>query len=110
MVVTKNNGKNEKLFRETCYEAGDNISILTSDMRFTYITEEDIETIIKYGWGEDDLNNIVGSDERADEITRLTAWIRDAGELDHGLIIEDDPHIQCELDEDNNYPEPTEAF
>ncbi|MCL2295751.1 MAG: hypothetical protein FWC29_01540 [Methanomassiliicoccaceae archaeon] len=49
MVVTKNNGNNEKLFRETCYENGDNISILSSDMVYTYITEEDIKTIVKYG-------------------------------------------------------------
>jgi len=110
MVVTKNNRKNEKQFRETCYEKGDNISILTSEMRFTYIAEEDIEAIRQYGWGEEDLDNIMRSDESADKITRLAAWIREAGELDHGLIIEDDPYIQCELDEDMNYPEPTEAF
>jgi len=110
MVVTKNNGNNEKLFRETCNENGDNISILTSEIKFTYVSEEDIETIRQYGWNEIDLDNIIGIDERADEITRLAAWIREAGELDHGLITEDDPYIICELDEDNNYPEPTEMF
>ncbi|MCL2295750.1 MAG: hypothetical protein FWC29_01535 [Methanomassiliicoccaceae archaeon] len=53
---------------------------------------------------------MVRSEERADEITRLAAWIREAGELDHGMMIEDDPFAACELDEDGNYPEPTEAF
>lgn len=110
MVVTKNYGKTEKRFRETCYKNGDNVSILTSDIRYTYVRDEDIETLHQYGWGDEEIDRIVREEERADDITRLAAWIREAGEIDHGFVIEDDPYLACVLDENNNYPEPTEVF
>jgi len=53
---------------------------------------------------------VVREEERADDITRLAAWIREAGEIDHSLVIEDDPYLACVLDENNNYPETTEVF
>lgn len=110
LVVTKNYGKTEKQFRKLCEMNGDDISILTSGIRYTYASERDLRTLREYGWNDEDLEKLVRADERADDITRLAAWVREAGEIDHGMVIEDDPYIICALDEDMNYPEKPEVF
>ena len=104
MFVAKCNetGKKEKDFRKLCYKTGDNVAVLTSKIRFSYIDEKDLETVQGYGWSEKDIERMVENNE-ADELTRLAAWIRECGEVDHGLIVEDDPYLGYPLDEDGNY-------
>jgi hypothetical protein len=106
MSVAKYNrtGKKEKDFRKLCYETGDNVAVLTSEIRFSYIDERDVETVREYGWSEKDVERMVENNE-ADELTRLAAWIRECGEVDHGMVIEDDPYFGYPLDEDGNYAE-----
>lgn len=94
----------EKQLRNKCKESGDYIPILTSKIAFSYISNDDLSTIRSYGWNELDLEKISMMPDGADDITRLAAWIREAGDQNHGLIIEDDPYIGYHLDEDGNYP------
>ncbi len=107
------NGNYERRLRMQCRRNSDYVPILTSAMTFTRITCEDLTTIQEYGWNENDLERMLNSGDAADQITRLAAWIREAGEIDHGMVVEDDPYVAVmdnrycgyELDEDGNYPE-----
>ncbi|MDY0236628.1 MAG: hypothetical protein RBR71_11390 [Gudongella sp.] len=63
--------------------------ILTGELKLTKIRQSDIEEILAYGWDRRDVEKMVDEND-VDGITGLAAWIREAGNVDHGLIAEDD--------------------
>lgn len=109
MLGTYSTGTKDKLLEEMEIR-NDDYAILTSRVKFTFITSDDLKEIRDYGWNEADLERMFSQSDAADQITRLAAWIRECGEYDHGVVINDDPYYAYPLDEDGNYKEPQEAF
>ena len=65
---------------------------------------EDIIEILDYGWDRHDLQSMLDSHDYQG-IAVLAAWIRECGNSDHGLFVEDDCPYWYPLDEDGNYIE-----
>lgn len=77
--------------------------ILTGDVIVERLYIDDLVEIIEYGWDRNDLQRLLNAQDYAG-IGFLAAWIRECGNSDHGLIVDDEPYIYP-LDEDGNYTE-----
>ena len=75
--------------------------VLKGEAEIERLCLEDIIEIVEYGWDRNDLQRMLDEQDYRG-IGCLAAWIRECGNCDHGMMVEDDPYFYP-LDEDGNY-------
>ncbi len=82
---------------------GNDFKVLKGEVDVERLHLEDIIEIVQYGWDRNDLQRMLDECDYKG-IGCLAAWIRECGNKDHGMMVEDDPYFYP-LDEDGNYIE-----
>ena len=75
--------------------------ILTGEADVENLRLVDIMEIVQYGWDRNDLQRMLDAHDYQG-IGCLAAWIRECGNSNHGMMVDDDPYFYP-LDEDGNY-------
>jgi hypothetical protein len=80
---------------------GNDLRILRGEVSVDRLRLDDIIGIVQYGWDRNDLQRMLDAHDYQG-IGCLAAWIRECGNSNHGMMVDDDPYFYP-LDEDGNY-------